>query len=565
MKIIVRTLGIEDKAMIRDQIMKIAENEPQFAKAVDIMEEQVAQMPIVPKDLDKEIQMLEFVLQNPDKYEEVRAAAIKDGYIQEDMVPPQFDQVFIISLLVALYGLQDRLKQRGYARGGLKVAGRQLADMGRGGDDMVAHINHREAEVLRRMGGAGTINPNTGLHEYKKGGILGMILPVALSIIAPGLGTAIGSAIGLSGTAASMVGGALIGAGTSAITGGNPLMGALTGGIMPAVSGALGGTDGLFSKMGITGENGILGNVFGGATPTPEGSVDLTKAMGSALDSPANIAAEAALNGVSPQDASAAFGSPLNTVASSLNTGAPNTPDVTKAMGSALNSPANIEAEAALNNVTAKDAMSAYGGTSSPSSSVIDTIKNGLGFGEKGSGLSLSKLAPLAMMASSLMGGQKIPAATAASMTPEQQAYFNKSGYSWDWDAIGKAASQEGKSISDYVAQHWDEVGAGQKFKVDAAGPTVAAAHGGALGHISRLARGSGSGRDDTINARLSDGEYVIDAETVALLGDGSTDAGAKRLDEMRKQIRMQKGKSLSKGKFSPDAKSPLSYLKGVA
>ena len=163
------------------------------------------------------------------------------------------------------------------------------------------------------------------------------------------------------------------------------------------------------------------------------------------------------------------------------------------------------------------------------------------------------------------MGSQKVPAATAASMTPEQQAYFNKSGYSWDWDAIGKAASQEGKSISDYVAQHWDEVGAGEKFRVDAAGPTVTASHGGALGHISRLARGSGSGRDDTINARLSDGEYVIDAETVALLGDGSTDAGAKRLDEMRKQVRMQKGKSLSKGKFSPDAKSPLSYLKGVA
>jgi hypothetical protein len=169
------------------------------------------------------------------------------------------------------------------------------------------------------------------------------------------------------------------------------------------------------------------------------------------------------------------------------------------------------------------------------------------------------------MMATSLMGSQKVPAATAASMTPEQQAYFNKSGYSWDWDAIGKAASQEGKSISDYVAQHWDEVGAGEKFRVDAAGPTVTASHGGALGHISGLARGSGSGRDDTINARLSDGEYVIDAETVALLGDGSTDAGAKRLDEMRKQVRMQKGKLLSKGKFSPNAKSPLSYLKGVA
>ena len=534
--------------MIRDQIMKIAENEPQFAKAVDIMEEQVAQMPIVPKDLDKEIQMLEFVLQNPDKYEEVRAAAIKDGYIQEDMVPPQFDQVFVISLLVALYGLQDRLKQRGYARGGLKVAGRELAGMGRGGDDMVAHINHREAEVLRRMGGAGTINPNTGLHEYKKGGgILGMLLPVALSFIAPGLGTAIGGALGLgTGTAAAMAGGALIGAGTSALTGGNPLIGALTGGIMPAVSGAFGGTDGLFSKMGITGENGILGNVFGGGQGADIAPTSNPGGWGAGVAGDFSLpTTNGGLPPIAPEGLrSFDTSSPLASLSSSFSGG--NTPPAT---GDVATVGSDIKA----------------GATSSPSSSVIDTIKNGLGFGEKGSGLSLSKLAPLAMMASSLMGGQKVPAATAASMTPEQQAYFNKSGYSWDWDAISKAASQEGKSISDYVAQHWDEVGAGEKFRVDAAGPTVTASHGGALGHISRLARGSGSGRDDTINARLSDGEYVMDAETVALLGDGSTDAGAKRFDEMRKQIRMQKGKSLSKGKFSPNAKSPLSYLKGVA
>ncbi|NDB70667.1 MAG: hypothetical protein EB015_22200, partial [Methylocystaceae bacterium] len=92
--------------------------------------------------------------------------------------------------------------------------------------------------------------------------------------------------------------------------------------------------------------------------------------------------------------------------------------------------------------------------------------------------------------------------------------------------------------------------------------PPVMVAHGGPLSH---LAKGSGSGRDDTINARLSDGEYVMDAETVALLGDGSTDAGAKRLDKMREEIRKQKGKNLAKGKISPDAKSPLAYLKGVA
>jgi hypothetical protein len=69
-------------------------------------------------------------------------------------------------------------------------------------------------------------------------------------------------------------------------------------------------------------------------------------------------------------------------------------------------------------------------------------------------------------------------------------------------------------------------------------------------------------GREDNIDAKLSENEYVIDAETVALLGDGSPEAGAKKLDTMRKQIRSHKGKALANGKISPNAKdSPLAYL----
>jgi hypothetical protein len=90
-------------------------------------------------------------------------------------------------------------------------------------------------------------------------------------------------------------------------------------------------------------------------------------------------------------------------------------------------------------------------------------------------------------------------------------------------------------------------------------------AHGGVLNVMARFAKGSGSGRDDTIDARLSDGEYVMDAETVAMLGDGSSDEGARRLDKMRNELRQHKGKALAKGKFSPNAKSPLTYLKGAA
>jgi hypothetical protein len=80
----------------------------------------------------------------------------------------------------------------------------------------------------------------------------------------------------------------------------------------------------------------------------------------------------------------------------------------------------------------------------------------------------------------------------------------------------------------------------------------------------SRYVEGPGTGRSDSIPARVARGEYIIDAETVALLGDGSSDAGAETLDQFRHNVRKHKGKALAKGKFSPDAKAPESYLKGA-
>lgn len=74
---------------------------------------------------------------------------------------------------------------------------------------------------------------------------------------------------------------------------------------------------------------------------------------------------------------------------------------------------------------------------------------------------------------------------------------------------------------------------------------------------------GPGDGRDDKIPAMLSDGEYVIDAETVAMLGNGSSKAGAEALDNFRVNVRKHKGRQLAKGQFSVKAKKPEQYLKG--
>jgi hypothetical protein len=49
--------------------------------------------------------------------------------------------------------------------------------------------------------------------------------------------------------------------------------------------------------------------------------------------------------------------------------------------------------------------------------------------------------------------------------------------------------------------------------------------------------RGRGDGRSDSIPAMLSDGEFVISAPAVSALGNGSNDAGAKKLAKMQKTI----------------------------
>lgn len=52
--------------------------------------------------------------------------------------------------------------------------------------------------------------------------------------------------------------------------------------------------------------------------------------------------------------------------------------------------------------------------------------------------------------------------------------------------------------------------------------------------------------------AALSEGEYVIPADVVSLLGDGNSDAGAKILEQFVKAVRKNKGKHLNKGKQAP-------------
>jgi len=79
-----------------------------------------------------------------------------------------------------------------------------------------------------------------------------------------------------------------------------------------------------------------------------------------------------------------------------------------------------------------------------------------------------------------------------------------------------------------------------------------------------QLLRGPGDGVSDGIPAqigarqpaRLADGEFVVPARVVSELGNGSTDAGAKRLYAMMDRVQKNRRKSVGKGKVAVDSKA---------
>jgi hypothetical protein len=100
---------------------------------------------------------------------------------------------------------------------------------------------------------------------------------------------------------------------------------------------------------------------------------------------------------------------------------------------------------------------------------------------------------------------------------------------------------------------------------------TTSAAQGGLMGTYAaggKLLRGPGDGMSDSIpaviqgqrpqRAALADGEFVIPADVVSHLGNGSTEAGSKRLYSMMAKIRKartgnpKQGKQINPARFMP-------------
>jgi len=120
----------------------------------------------------------------------------------------------------------------------------------------------------------------------------------------------------------------------------------------------------------------------------------------------------------------------------------------------------------------------------------------------------------------------------------------------WSWDVASKKWVQYGKFADGGITGY---------------------AMGGGLGSLGsysdggRLLKGPGDGVSDSIPAtigsknqpaRLADGEFVIPARIVSELGNGSTDAGAKKLYAMMDRVQRARGKTTGKNKVAANSRA---------
>jgi hypothetical protein len=389
------------------------------------------------------------------------------------------------------------------ARGGLAQQAKNVANAGVGGDTMVIHINKDEYHRLREEWGDPTINPHTGLPQftpfYKQSWFAPVAALVGTALMATGVGAPLGE--GLLST---------LGAGELAATG----LGAATG-----VS-ALGGT-----TVGTLAGNALIGAGIGGLTGGAKGALTSgllagagtigSSALGNYLTGASSSQGTAGLDRL--RELEGVSGDNIPAISATSGGGGEGASGFSEKVGNFLvNNPGSAAAAA----ITLGQMMEGGGSQADEAASAT---------APKSSDPNLTRnlgIAPLTR--------KRIPNLGSTYFTYGQipeQAFFGSNSILQEQEPVQEEAPS-----------------------------TIKAAHGGPLSHY---VQGGGTGRSDSIDAKLSDGEYVIDAETVALLGDGSSKAGAQKLDQFRANIRKQKGKALAQGKFSPNARNPEQYLMG--
>lgn len=299
---------------------------------------------ISPEELEELNNVVDEILANPEQYEQIRQRYVSQG-LEEDLLPEQFDPAFFAALNMAVDQLiAEPAGVQAFANGGiaeLKPIAKAIASYGRNGDTMLAHITPAEARMLKRRGGSGTINPDTGLPEFfrrafrkiknavKKfasSSVGRLVTTVALGFF---LGPAAASLVGATSAAGMAAVSGFVGSAGSTLLGGGNLrdalkagaVGGLTAGAGAAIAGGAGALQaGSSPTAGLTPGQALQGQVdkftggiksLAGAPPaaTPPGMAPVGGAPGAvpgAGTAPVPVDAAAASTAL---DATAAPGS----------------------------------------------------------------------------------------------------------------------------------------------------------------------------------------------------------------------------------------------------------------
>jgi hypothetical protein len=402
----------------------------------------------------------------------------------------------------------------------LQHAAQHLAAQGRGADTTLVHMTPREVSglqaIARAHGGSLTINPETGLAEA---GFLDKIMPTLVG--------AAGMYFGID----PMTTAAIMGGGTAMKTGdlGKGLMAGL---------GAYGGGSMMQSALG-SGTASLAGTMSGGAQAAA-GAGDMTAGMNAATNA----------------DKLAAFNPSVAGLGGYKNIAMAAAPAIMGAM-----QPQGAQPPQSTGMIRPytfdynKQQVSNPIGTTRQDGQ--DTSER-LYFQPKFTPLTPYKAAAGGLM--SLAGGGPVEQMSNANAIGANTGYpmadINKAAYATPYQT----------PVSQNVVQGSADTGVnpmtGEQTRFAAGGLSTL----GGYSDGGRLLKGPGDGMSDNIPAqigakqpaRLADGEFVVPADVVSHLGNGSTDAGAKQLYKMMDRIRAQRtGKKKQAPEVNPAKAMP--------
>ena len=378
--------------------------------------------------------------------------------------------------------------------------------------------------------------------------------------VATGDTGAVGAGAANSGLSASSIGqsaltgagkGALVGGLKAAATGQDPLTGALTGAATGAVGGSLGSVGTQLTGSNIIG--GVAGGVGGGATGAAINNKDIgTGALIGGLSG----GTTAGINSITDSNLGSTI-APLTgaTIGSLVNTGS--LPSFLSGLSGSSSTPTASGSTPTTNTASADTTNSnTLGGVALPVAKTIKGSQISIPQTTYASESSVPVYQPtynpqsLSEIQNAKDGGIIHMASGGEFPRAQGLLHGGTANYFQGVSPLSHAPTSllrlaDGGDVqSDDIAQH---------------NPTFFS-EGGLDSLDNTYVQGDGDGTSDDVAAMLADGEFVIPADCVSKLGNGSSNAGAKVLDEFLATIREHKQKHDPK-QLPPDSKGPLGYL----